>query len=167
MLSYQILDMILHIMKTTTEDRPLTFDEVLNNLPEDIRLSNRDRSVIRKKLKDDKYIDTVIPVVNSGLGQIEHEFITFEGLMLLEMEGGYTGKIRSEQFLAAHQLKLTRLITVGTVGAALFACLQLMLNIVDDNSKVQKANLSPIKSDTTFLPPRKLPATVQPYVPHY
>lgn len=117
-LSYLLLDKILKDIRDSTDTNPINLEAHLKTKYE---LPNRDVRGIREKLIEDKMIKSFIPtpVGNNFIPNREYQYITFDGLMLLQ-DRGYVGKRRKEKFLRTLQLWLTILICFGTLVAAYY-----------------------------------------------
>lgn len=79
----KILDNTLYSLKEYTEENPLPKEYVLLKVNILNRLSNRDVRLVFDKLKEDKYIDSMI------LNELDQYFITFNGLLFIQ-KGGYS-----------------------------------------------------------------------------
>lgn len=91
------LDDILKYLRDNTDEKPIDLDFVLLNWSPP--LSNRDKRAIQEKLRRDNFIDETIPnpkgTTNANPLYDEdkkYQFITFEGLLLLDEENGYEGR---------------------------------------------------------------------------
>lgn len=107
-----ILDWSLVFLKDATKIQPLSlYAHLLSQFP---KLANRDARAIVDKLKNEQLIGSIFK--NEDV--LEYNFITFDGLLLLEQFGGYGKKLKKLQSGDRHQLFLTRSIAFASVVAA-------------------------------------------------
>ena len=129
--SFELLDKLLTRLKDTTDESPVNLVNTKYGDKDFVGLSDKDWSIMVSKLKADKMIGIkkgfAEPLDPSSNKTIDF-FITFDGLMLLEMEGGYSGRLKTQRSSADHQLLLTRLIAVGTFLMMIFVGWQVYLS---------------------------------------
>lgn len=106
------LDWSLVFLKKATENEPRAlYEHLLSIFPQ---LAKRDARSIVDKLKFEKLIGSIFKKDDL----LEYNFITFDGLLLLEQYGGYENRLKKLNSRDIHQIWLTRAIALGTVIAA-------------------------------------------------
>jgi len=139
MITYKTLDDTLRVLVALQDNPQPDFQIFAHNTDLSI-LANGEKEAIIRKLKKDGLIDTV--EYNQALhknispppDKKELYFISVEGLMLLNLQQGYEGRNKTKILSDSHQLKLTRLIAVGTILAALVAVVALLLSFLHTSS---------------------------------
>ena len=158
-LSFELLDKLLTRLKNTTDRSPVNLMNTRNMDSDFIDLSDRDWSIMLSKLLADKMIETTYlfaEPLDPNSNKAIHYFITFNGVMLLEMEGGYAGRLRKQRFSENRQSLMTTLIAVGTFLMMIFVGWQGYL-IYNQKPYVFYNN----KPDNKIVQPKKLPDSLQ------
>jgi len=112
-LNHQVLDLILEVLKDTTGEAPMQFNDIFLDAKIYSLLLNRDRKSAIDKLVSDKLISEIM-----FNGTICY-YISFDGLLLIE-KGGYVRKLRKDTISIVLQFLQLFLIAVGTVGLLIF-----------------------------------------------
>lgn len=172
--SLKLLDDVLRHLKDTTDVEPVDLDSMLMVWIQGI--SPRNKRAVQDKLKREGMIDSVIP--NGSLDVMpnlnfvkdrEYQFITFDGLVLLETEDGYYGrKVSSER------IKITdSFLKVFAILSSLVALVGLVLNFLTyrhvierDSSALVSPSASPnpaYSCDSTATHPKLLKTDSMPH----
>jgi len=133
-INYQILDSVLNYLKDSTEEFPKHEDQIFEIF--DINL--RDKKIILQKLVDDGYIQTLF------FNGSQTYYISFNGILLIDEEGGYSGRLKREKDLVSFNQKIliqnrnfTQIIAWATVLSTLFSCISLINSCNQKPIKIQ------------------------------
>jgi hypothetical protein len=121
--SLETLDKVLKYLEKSTENEPCDLELEIPRIISEI--SNRDKKAIIDKLIKDKYVDNIKPNYGKFINNRNYQFITFEGLLLLEESGGYVGKAKKEKQLSRALFTLQIIIAVGALVTAIYYIIDL------------------------------------------
>jgi hypothetical protein len=168
--SLKLLDDVLFKLDKTTSEDPVLLDEILSDWKP--KISERERYGIPKKLLKDGMIENIsVPTNNRKeiLRGLTCQFITYEGLILLEQDNGYTGKKQREDRKENLDVIVKKLVFVSILVSLLSVCIsggalyvnyliyldrkaEYLRNVVEKNDPIE----NPLHANTQIKPQDKV-----------
>ena len=106
-------------------------DEIITSETQEELIDNRRQlDLILKKLKKDGYMEDLDQLFNDVIPMYIFN-LTFEGEALLQMEGGYSGRLEKESQNSVLERRNEIYLRNGAVGAAVFAGGSLIIQTLD------------------------------------